>query len=376
MTPYLLTFLTVSIVSVYAERKLDENKRKVFILLSIIAILIPSILAGCRDYTIGTDVQVYVLPTFEQARRFSNITAWLAFNATWYKSVDFLFAVLAYVVSRFTGNAHYLLFAIALLTDGFFFAAWVRFRKYVPVWLGMLVWMLCYYNQSYNVMRQSIAAAILFFASSFLVENKKIIYIVLVGIAALFHISAIIGFFFLLIPQTESQIDKVSKKYLREGIVAVVCVIFLFLPNIIQLTVSVGILPSKYIRYVAGDYFASGFSTTLLLFSAFKIGLIYIYRKALFRKHEENAVFFVYAMIDFLVSFLKIYSPYTNRLELFTGTLTLILFAQLPSVYRNDKTNRMITMFIVLGYCFVYWYYICIFHGYNMTYPYVFNVQE
>lgn len=375
MAPYLVTFLTVSVVSIYAERKLDENKTKSFIFLSIIAILVPSILAGCRDYTIGTDVQVYVLPTFEQARRFSNITSWLTFNATWYKSVDFLFAVLTYAISRVTDNAHFLLFAIALLIDGFFYAAWVRFRKYVPVWIGMLVWMLCYYNQSYNIMRQSIAAAILFFATSFLVENRKIAYIVLVAMAALFHNSAIIGFFFLLIPQTESKIDKVSKKYLRNGIVALVCVLFLFLPNIIQVAVSVGILPAKYIKYVAGDHYSSGFSTTLLLFSAIKIGLIFLYRKPLFRKHENNAVFFVYAMIDFLVAFLKIYSPYTSRLELFTGTLTLILFAQLPSIYRNDRTNKMIMTFIVLGYCFIYWYYICIFHGYYMTYPYIFNIQ-
>ena len=156
---------------------------------------------------------------------------------------------------------------------------------------------------------------------------------------------------------------------------ALVCVLFLFLPNIIQVAVSVGILPAKYIKYVAGDHYSSGFSTTLLLFSAIKIGLIFLYRKSLFRKHENNAVFFVYAMIDFLVAFLKIYSPYTSRLELFTGTLALILFAQLPSIYRNDRTNKMIMTFIVLGYCFIYWYYICIFHGYYMTYPYIFNVQ-
>ena len=81
-------------------------------------------------------MQVYVLPTFEQARRFGNITSWLAFNATWYKSVDFLFAVLTYAISRVTDNAHFLLFAIALLIDGFFYAAWVRFRSMFRYGLG------------------------------------------------------------------------------------------------------------------------------------------------------------------------------------------------------------------------------------------------
>ena len=194
MIPYIICFIAVAIFSYFAERSLGNKRRTKYIIYSLIAVLIPSVMAGCRDYDIGADIGVYVLPTFNQALRYSNLIDFLVFNSTWYKSVDILFAILSFFVSRFTTNCHWMLFAIALICNTCFYLGWVKLRRFVPVWLGMLLYLFMYYNQSYNHMRQMLAASILFFALQFIFEEKYIHYIICVILAIMFHSSAIMGF--------------------------------------------------------------------------------------------------------------------------------------------------------------------------------------
>lgn len=68
MLIYILSFITSSIFCLLAERKFDHNK-----LLSniyfIVAVIIVSIIAGLRDYTVGTDISTYGNYLFNAANK-------------------------------------------------------------------------------------------------------------------------------------------------------------------------------------------------------------------------------------------------------------------------------------------------------------------
>lgn len=133
MIIYILMFIC-SLFFIYIGEQLDVEKNfkktavlvgnSVFYVPSIIkmttiggiyllAILLPSFLAGYRDYTIGTDVLVYGNIWFHNAilsNNFWNYMEW-ANNS----SIGVLYATFNYVVSRFTSNVHIFTSGIVLL---------------------------------------------------------------------------------------------------------------------------------------------------------------------------------------------------------------------------------------------------------------------
>ena len=62
---YILCFIISLIFIHIAVNKYDKQKKKSFYIYSLIALLIPSILAGARAATIGTDTMVYTIPVFD-----------------------------------------------------------------------------------------------------------------------------------------------------------------------------------------------------------------------------------------------------------------------------------------------------------------------
>ena len=154
---YIITFISSCVFLGLSEKSRSRYIKK---LLVFIAILLPCILAGMRADTIGTDVKVYVEPLYNAAKQSTSFSSYM--NQRWY------------VIWIYFGLK--------------------RMDKKYPIWLGMLVFYLMFYNTSLNMMRQWIAMAILFWGLSYLLTNKKKKYFIVVIVACLFHTSALMGF--------------------------------------------------------------------------------------------------------------------------------------------------------------------------------------
>ena len=97
MLEYLILIFSCTFLS-YIIPKLD-NKIVRYIILGIV-ILSLSIIGGCRNTTVGTDVEVYGVSWFEKACDYNNITDYLKDM----NKEDGGYVVLNYIVSRFTNN--------------------------------------------------------------------------------------------------------------------------------------------------------------------------------------------------------------------------------------------------------------------------------
>lgn len=121
-----------------------------------------------RADTIGTDVKVYVEPLYNAAKQSTGFSSYM--NQRWYviwrymyvSKFEIGFTTLVYLIVKFGGSLGTVLFLIHALIVAPIYFGLKRMDKKYPIWLGMLVFYLMFYNTSLNMMRQWIAMAILF----------------------------------------------------------------------------------------------------------------------------------------------------------------------------------------------------------------------
>ena len=181
---YLLVFGLAAFFAYLAQK--FENKKVLVILFSIIAILIPSVLAGVRDSNIGTDLEVYGKPFFNRAvlsdsfEEYSNIC-----------ETELGYRIINYIVSRFSDNINIFLFVLEFIIIGIVYLAFYQRRKEIPVWLGLLCYLFLFYSRFLNLLRQGIAVSIIIYSYKYLEKNELKKFLLAILIATMFHTTAI-----------------------------------------------------------------------------------------------------------------------------------------------------------------------------------------
>lgn len=208
MILYIALLLVTCILSYNLEIALKSNTRFLQRLAFVLVLLPGSIVAGIRDFTIGTDVSSYVLPNFDFASlafKFSDYNSYISnLKGYGYTSVGIVrptelgYNLLTFLFSRITATPHWLMFALQFLTLYFILKSVVFvFKKFnISVTFQVFAYISIFYLQSLNIMRQSLAVAIILYAILCFSEKKYKHYILLQILACLFHSTAIVGVLF------------------------------------------------------------------------------------------------------------------------------------------------------------------------------------
>lgn len=185
MWPYMLCFL----LSCYSARLASRyyKKKNIYRVFSIIAVIFPCILAACRDSTIGTDVGIYGDIIFNNSlkMKFSEFIV--------YRKADYLYLLVVYLCSHTIGTLQFQYFVLQALTIVPFYSSLQRRESRRYAWVGMAVYYLVLFPYSLNLMRQSIAIALLFWGFKFIEQRNLFKYVFAVLVSTLFHTTAIVG---------------------------------------------------------------------------------------------------------------------------------------------------------------------------------------
>ncbi|APR27976.1 hypothetical protein BTW26_02640 [Pediococcus acidilactici] len=198
--------ICLSVVLIYLVNKVLSRKNSIiYWALSVVALLPTTIVAGVRDLTIGTDIQHYVTNNFLAAQGYNNLFKYLNYinniKTAYVGSVNHTepgYSVIVFLVSRFTSDVHWLLFTLQMLTVLFVYIGLVNFHKQFDgsITMGMIVYDFLFFGPSLNIMRQSLAAAVVFMGVSLLLENRIKLAVMCFFIASLFHLTALISLVF------------------------------------------------------------------------------------------------------------------------------------------------------------------------------------
>lgn len=335
------------------------------------ALLIPCLIAGLRHKTIGTDVQGYVEHLFQTAESAGSFSDYFQSGYTQFgwdymavKDTEFGFALLTFLIQRIFGNMQVLLFVLQALTVIPVYKGLRAFEKTQPVWLGMAVYYLMFYNQTFNMMRQWIAMAVLFYAFQFLVNKSYRKYFVFVLIAWLFHASALFGiavFAIYRLVASENKFGKAMKAFL-------ICLIgvaaLLGLDVVMRIMDMLGI---KYGSYIDGTL---TFMPNQIWYRLVLVLLLAVRWKYI-KQTDRKVYFYLIAVVfDFLASQLTSIYAHSVRIGVYFSEYYMLVYPSICVATRH-KNNKKLMQGIVLCFLCVYWFYVYVYGGTGQTVPYV-----
>ncbi|MEP0548683.1 MAG: EpsG family protein [Rhodothermales bacterium] len=178
MIPYLLVLLAVVVIA-YLGR-IANNRLLRGISLGTVGLILVGF-AGLRDVSVGTDTGTYV-------RQF--LRADVAASITRTTEVGYTF--LTWSIRELTDSYAVLLTLIAVIVVGCYLAT---IRKTVQRYETAIFVFVCLgvYTFFFNGARQGIAAALCFAALPYLLERRVLPYLLIVGMATLFHHTALVA---------------------------------------------------------------------------------------------------------------------------------------------------------------------------------------
>lgn len=364
MTVYFIGFMSSTLFMWLTKR---EKRHKTLYL--FLAILILSVISGIRDLNVGTDIRYYVLPNFIRAQQC--LGKFWTFMLNNPEQMEILYLVIEYISAAWFDNIHFALFVFSLITNTFGALAINNLKDKLNPVLAWLAYCLLFYPISLNLMRQSMAIAIVFFIFS---DENKLCWRRVIGftiLAASFHITGLIGIFLYIVYQLlESRITR------KIGIKNFFFLILLFLPflssYLLQIAISVGVLHEKYQVFLNGDGNIALGNIVFRSFGLISFALL-LSKKIELRKNNWYSFLLYVAFIDVL--FLINNSLLASRIAKYFSVFEVAYFAVGMEVYKKKGGARLFVSIFILILMIVYWYYQFVVLNSGEIYPYMMDTK-
>lgn len=175
---YALLFAAVMIVTGLAQKR--DDKRVLWF-----PILMLAIVAGLRAEGVGVD---------------THATSWILERCSEFDfqlvSKEYLFYVIGGLIYRITGSFNITFFAFAVLIYALVFLRLWDFREMVDLKFAALFFCLLFWGGTMNVLRQYVAVAMIFYATRYLAQQKRMMFLIWLILAAGFHITSLAALLF------------------------------------------------------------------------------------------------------------------------------------------------------------------------------------
>lgn len=363
---YFLTFI-FSIALCYAGEKLEKAKKYSFFpyILYGLSVLLLVILAGCRDYTIGTDIRIYGNLIFNGAKGHSNFSYFFR-DYGW--RAESLYLLLNFVISRLTDSAHWLYAAIGAIMYTGFFVGLYRFRDRISLTYGWTIFILLFYGTSYNMMRQMLAMSMLFMGSIHVLNKKYVRFLPYVILAALFHQTAIV--FSVAIIGMRILIPKRHKGFYQFLVIIGAFSLVFGYSYILQWLMRYGILATKYSQYIY-EYDYNNIAINPLIQRAFPIVMFLVFSKIKYKDEEEIRVFLQSMMyLDLILIIMGSLGAFPlQRVASYCSIYNLYAYPFFVKRISLDQNRRIVGALIVVALIGI-WIYQYVYRGSSEIFPY------
>lgn len=355
-------FFMFAISSVLFEFGIKTNPtKKIMILLSVLSL---ALLAGFRDFSIGTDVQIYGIYVFEDIKNYHSILE-LIFNNE--MSIELGYAIIAYISWHISHNPHFFFFMVGLINYSLIALAICKYKDDISPTMSWIIFLCLYFSDTFNIMRQTLSLSVFLLGFNYL-TNKDYIKVILCSFfAVLFHTTAIIGIIIYFIYYI---LNKPTFNPSKTAII-IICIAFgatIILPYILPVLINGGLLPEIYKRYLGEGTLR--LSVNSVLIRLIPLFIIFIFRNNL---KQQNDYYFLLLMLilDTLICNLATLNNTFERISLWFGYFRIFAYSKLvTSKVINRKKNRIILITFFLVYSIIIFYYQVILKGGNQIYPY------
>lgn len=333
MTMFYLTIITVFIFSLLS--RITRNRYKeagIFFMLIVIVILV--LLSGLRS-GIG-DTYMYrhlydlIGPGYDAKGA--------------YEPGFILFLAILKTISK---DSQFMIIATSIIINVFNIGTIYKYSKDSYFELGAFMYITSgYYIVTMNGIRQSLAAAIIFWATTFIIKGKLKTYIAIILLMTTIHTSALVMIPMYFICRGKAW-EKTTNRLLALTLVGVI--LFEPLMNILMKILG----ETRYADYATFDEGGAN----LLRIAVFAVPVIFSYiKRNEIRKWENGNVFVNMNIVCFII---MVFSSFNWIFARFTIYLQLYSFILLPYIVKNcfkGKERRLVYSGLIVCY-FIFFYY-------------------
>lgn len=357
MLIYVILIITILAMGyIFKANSIDKNKKIYIIIIGIILIII----SGFRSVNVGAD-------TLQFCRDFDNIKriGWdYVFRATRYE-IGFVF--LCKILGEICNNYQILIFFTSFIVNVLICKFIYEESKDCVLSLYMYI-TLNYFAANMNIMRQAVAMAIILIAyMTFLKKNRRVLYMICVCLACMFHTSAICGALLLLIPNKKYSMKKYCSTIVISGIA------FLLANTVF---ISITKIFGNYSGYINSEFYESNYVAAvfkmLILFVILTVS--YIYNRKNSNEMDNKYMYISSLALIFGAASVKI--TLLGRISNYFSIFNIILLPNILKRYK-DKKQIYIVYYLLYLFCFLYWLIISIYRPewYGVI-PYSFFVKK
>ena len=361
---YVIMFTFSTFFAYLASHSKDRGSRYFF---SVICILLPCIIGGIRQVGVGFDTRVYALPHYSAAARAASFIDFLAADIRLYKEISW--ALLTYVSAKVFHSINWSFFFHQLITLTCIYAALYKHRKIVSLPFAWLIFFLVMHGTTYNFIRQSIAASIVFLGFNNLEERRYGRFLIYVFVGALFHTAAVIVLSYFLGFHIFTT-WKASDTWIKNTF------IFFSLTAIIAIRPIMGFIIDSSPLFIAYQGYENAVGTSILQGSAIaglefgEILFCTIYPKGMKRVFADGDMYKFYRYnLFFQIIYRLFVRVFAYRILYFFDVVNVMILASLPFFVR-EKTLRMLVLLSVLFTAIMFFIAVFVIKNGHRTFPY------
>jgi len=347
--------LIIIVSGVLAELSVRFKHRLVRIYCVVNMILIPSAFAGLRT-GIGTDYYNYVV-IFKESQ-----------NNFWDSRIEKGYLLINRIIAMLGGDEHFMFFVICALTILFVYLALYDRRDKISVGIGMFMFLLLYYQTSYNLVRHVLAISILLFSLKYVFDKKFIRFIMWVAIATLIHSSSV---FFVPVYFVNRILEKKPYISIQAMILAMVFLFIRYMDIIFLKIFSLIPFLESYSTYLAGaSHFQSGGHLMLDLMNMTYIAPGFIMYFILKKLDERFVMYYFLLLTGFVIQFASrgLFELIAIRasMEYFVAVVIVV-----PYYFKALNQRRLVSISFLLTLIYIMIWLAIFFHFKNSeTIPY------
>jgi hypothetical protein len=274
------------------------------------------LISALRHYTVGVDIERYVANFYY----ISNTRSWSDVSY----STDLGYECLVKLISYITNDHQVYLAIIAAI---FAISVSIFIYKYSdePSFSFFALLPFSFFYFSMTGLRQTIAISILLFAYKYIKEKRLIKFLIIVGIASLFHITALV---FILAYFVAYR--KINYKYLL-SLTIFILIIYVFRVSFIQYILdNIFIHRGRYYSVTPSD---AGIPTLITYVTIFIAGLIF--KKNVLKWDEKSNILYNMLILGIVFQMLVTVNPNIFRISMYFNIYNIIFIPKRISMYFN-----------------------------------------
>lgn len=367
---YLFVFFSSSISAHIVQHSRSKYKK---IFWAFICVILPAVfLGGLRSSTLGTDNYVYYSRMFDRyhdADSIFNLPSNSTISEVYYEP---FFALLMYLVTRFTDDYHWFCFFTVLIQMIIILKALLYFKDDVSVGFSLLAYYLMFFCPLINIIRQGMAMAVCLYSLRYCFEKDIKKFMLCIAAAMCFHVTAIVfslAYFITLYKNTKHQNKKIA------WIIVGIIIVYVLSPYIGKFLLDSGILRSHYAQYIPTTI---TFKFSQFLYRIPLVMLMGLFLNKLAKKNPKWYSIFLFLIVDIVLSQVAGVLGGAVRIAYYFGILAVICYSGICRLF-YARSNRLIVYSLALVYLLLYWLYWTVFNNlaFNMpVFPYVSDVIE